>query len=234
MFPEELKQNVPPGGRISHFVQSWEKLTKVEEILEIVKGYKIPLLRTPVKDTSPGKNPLNKPLKENQKFVVEKEMKEIFGDGSNKESLATQRSACSKSISEQSFSYKEKRLGLPSGYKSENSESVSYIHFKVESLQALKYMLKERDYMCKIDFKDAYFTVPLDKSCRHLVRFLWEGNLYEFLCLCFGLGPSPRAFTKILKVPISLLRRLNIRILIYLDDMLSMSQSVERILLFCA
>ena len=50
MFPEELKQNVPLGGRISHFVQSWEKLTKDQEILEIVKGYKIPLLRTPVQE----------------------------------------------------------------------------------------------------------------------------------------------------------------------------------------
>ena len=31
MFPEELKQNAPLGGRISHFVQSWEKLTKDRE-----------------------------------------------------------------------------------------------------------------------------------------------------------------------------------------------------------
>ena len=79
-------------------------------------------------------------------------------------------------------------------------------------------------------FEGRFFTVPLDKSCRHLVRFLWEGNLCEFLCLCFGLEPVPRVFTKILKVPISLLRRLNIRVLIYLDDMLLMSQSIERLL----
>ena len=26
------------------------------------------------------------------------------------------------------------------------------------------------------------------------VRFAWSGNLYEFLCLCFGLGPAPRIF----------------------------------------
>ena len=38
MFPEELKQNIPLGGRISHLVQSQEKLTKDQEILEIVKG----------------------------------------------------------------------------------------------------------------------------------------------------------------------------------------------------
>ena len=43
----------------------------------------------------------------------------------------------------------------------------------MESLQTLKYMMKERDHMYKIDLKDDYFTVPLDKSCRHLVKFLW-------------------------------------------------------------
>ena len=35
------------------------------------------------------------------------------------------------------------------------------------------------------------------------------GNLYKFLCLCFGLGPAPRIFTNLLKIYIALLRRLN-------------------------
>jgi len=43
------------------------------------------------------------------------------------------------------------------------------------------------------------------------VRFEWEGDLYEFLCLCSGLSLAPPVFTKLLKVPITLLRTLNIR-----------------------
>ena len=50
MFSEELKQNVPLGGRISHFVQSWEKHTKDQENLEIENRYKISLLRTPAQE----------------------------------------------------------------------------------------------------------------------------------------------------------------------------------------
>ena len=42
----------------------------------------------------------------------------------------------------------------------------------------------------------------------------------EFLVLPFRLGPGPRKFTKLMKVPIATLRRLNIRVVIYLDDML--------------
>jgi len=87
--------------------------------------------------------------------------------------------------------------------------------------------LQEGDYMCKLDLKDAYFSVPLHKDSQKFVRFLWEGNLYQFLCLCFGLGPAPRIFTKLLKIPIALLRRINIRVMIYLDDMLLLGRTVQ-------
>ena len=83
--------------------------------------------------------------------------------------------------------------------------------------------------MYKIDLNDAYFSVPLLKDSRKLVRFLWGENLYEFLCLCFGLGPAPRIFTKILKVPILVLRRLMIRVIIYLDDLLILGNNMSEI-----
>ena len=50
-------------------------------------------------------------------------------------------------------------------------------------------------------------------------------------CLCFVLGPAPRIFTKILEVPISLIRRLNIRINIYLDDMLLLGRLINEALI---
>jgi len=50
--------------------------------------------------------------------------------------------------------------------------------------------------------------------------FSWKGNLYKFQFLCFGHGPAPNYSTKLIKIPIAILRRLNIRIVIYLDDML--------------
>ena len=135
-----------------------------------------------------------------------------------------------KIIFEQSFSSKEKRWGLPSDYKSENSESVCTL-FALQNGKFADFKIYDegKRLHVQINLKDAYSTVPLDKSCRHLVRFLWEGNIYEFQCLCFGLGPAPQVFTKVLKVPISLLLRLNTRIMIYLD-MLLMSQSIERLL----
>ena len=112
-------------------------------------------------------------------------------------------------------------------YLKDLNQFIPYKHFKMEGLHNLKYVLQKRDYMYEIDLKDAYFSVLLHKDSRKLVRFLWEGNLYEFLCLCFGLGAAPRI--KLLKVPISVLRRLMIRVIIYLDDLLILRNSMSKI-----
>ena len=106
---------------------------------------------------------------------------------------------------------------------------IPYLHFKMESLKEVKNLIKEGDWMVKVDLKDAYFTLPLHESSKKFVRFKWEGTIYEFLCLCFGLGPAPRLFTKLLKVPISILRRLNVRLIIYLDDMLLFGENLMEI-----
>ena len=85
--------------------------------------------------------------------------------------------------------------------------------------------------MCKLDLKYIYFYIPLKKESRKYVQFQWEATLYEFFCLCFGLGSAPLIFTKILKVPVFLLSRFQIRVIIYLDNMLLMSQTLEELLM---
>ena len=95
----------------------------------------------------------------------------------------------------------------------------------------MKYLLEKIDFLCKIDQKDTYFSVPLCMSSRKFVRFAWLGNLYDFLCLCFGLGTAPRIFSKLLKVPIAVLRRLNIHLAMYFEDILLMGRTLEEILM---
>ena len=84
--------------------------------------------------------------------------------------------------------------------------------------------------MCKIDQKDAYFAIPMSVKSRKYARFQWKCLLYEFCCLCFELSLAPLVFTKLLKVPISLLRKPSVKI-IYLDDMLLMASSLEDLLM---
>lgn len=86
--------------------------------------------------------------------------------------------------------------------KSENN-FITHQYFKMESLHCSKYMLEENKFLCKIDLKDAYFLVSLNKQTRKYVRFICYGRLYKLLGLCFGLRPAPGIFTKLLKTSIA-------------------------------
>ena len=122
------------------------------------------------------------------------------------------------------------------GYSSSSQLKGPEQDYSVSALQdgrvvPIKGMLLPVEKMCKIDMKDAYFAIPLSVKSRKYVRFQWKNLLYEFCCLCFELSPAPLIFTKLLKVPISFLRKINVRIIIYLDDMLLMASSLEDLLM---
>lgn len=53
------------------------------------------------------------------------------------------------------------------------------------------------------------------------------GQLLQYTSLPFGLAAGPRLFTKVMKPIIAFLRRLGIRLLIYLDDILLLNQTKE-------
>ena len=104
---------------------------------------------------------------------------------------------------------------------------ISYEHVKMEGLHCLKFLLEQDNLLRKMDLKETYFSVPLNKNPQKFVRFQSSGKLYVFLCPCFVLGPAPRILTKLLKVPIVLLIGINIRFIIYLDDMLLMGRTLQ-------
>ena len=59
------------------------------------------------------------------------------------------------------------------------------------------------------------------------LKFRWEGQTWQFRALPFGLSSAPYVFTKLLKPVVSTLRKLGIRVILYLDDMLIISRSQE-------
>ena len=85
--------------------------------------------------------------------------------------------------------------------------------------------MRSNDWLGKIDFKDAYFVVPIWGNHKKYLRFLWKDSLLEFACLPFGIAVAPRVFPKIMKPFVALLRRTSIRLTIYLDDLLFMNSS---------
>ena len=81
--------------------------------------------------------------------------------------------------------------------------------------------------MTKVDLKDAYFSIPVSSHDRKFLRFRWQGKMYQFNCLPFGLSSAPWIFTKATKPVVTILRTLGMRIIIYIDDILVMAPSKE-------
>ena len=110
------------------------------------------------------------------------------------------------------------------------NQFIQYKHFKMENLTMLKTLLQKNDYMIKVDLKDAYFCVPMSPRDQNYLKFQWENKIYQFTCLPFGLTSAPRQFTKLMKPVVSLLRRIGVRLLIYLDDLLILNQDKTQLL----
>lgn len=197
-------------------------LTGDQWIQEIVKGIKLDFTETP----SQKRIPKDIEMPESQKALVEEEIKELLRKGA----ISQVNTEIGQFISTIFLTEKRNGKQRPIINLKNLNFFIVYEKFKMENLKELKDLLKEGDLMMKLDMKDAYFNLLLHQNYRKFVRFTWKETLYEFTCICFGLGPGPRFLSKLLKVLIQFLRRLNIRLVIYLDDILVLGETLEIIL----
>jgi hypothetical protein len=103
-------------------------------------------------------------------------------------------------------------------------------HFKMEGIHTLKNLLKQNDWMTKVDLKDAYFAIPIHPTDRKFLRFSVQDHSYQFTCLPFRLSCAPWIITKTLKPVITLLRELGVKLVVYIDDILLMAESKAKAL----
>lgn len=97
----------------------------------------------------------------------------------------------------------------------------------MEDLRAARDLISPNVYLATLDLKDAYFLVPMSKNSRKYLRFRFDGILYQFTCLPFGLSSSPYIFTKIMKPVMNNIRLNGWLSLVYLDDLLCISDTYE-------
>ena len=103
---------------------------------------------------------------------------------------------------------------------------IPYLHFKMTGVHLLNDMLKEKDYMCKIHLKDAYFCVHCIKNIRSTSGFLGRSIIWISLYM-FWPGVISTNFYKATETPNSNSTSINIRIIAYLEDMLLMCQTIQ-------
>ena len=211
---------LPLGGRIVHFYQNWQNITNDPWVLETVVGYKIEFLESPHQTYIPSMH-----ASEEERDLIDQEVLSLHQKTCHPQGSKTQWSR-PEPVHKPLIHCSQKGGGhRPVINLKDLNQFVEYQHFKMEGVPMLKDLLRRNDFLTKIDLKDAYLTVPIWIHHQKFLRFIWRDTLWEFACLPFGLASAPRTFSKLLKPVVAQLRKMGIRLIIYLDDMLIMAES---------
>lgn len=218
------KANLPTGGRISSFLKAWENVTSDTWTLSVVRsGYRIQLSVLPQLFRSPPRWCLRMPQDPVKLHILREEVSSLLQKRAIEE---VQNHHPVRGFFSHIFLVKKRTGGWrPVIDLSRLNQFVLCPHFKMETLADIRLALQKGDWVTSIDLRDAYFHVPIHRRSRRYLRFAFDGKIYQFRALPFGLSVSPYVFTRVLKSVLSHVRSLGIRVHAYLDDWLQPSAS---------
>ena len=206
------------AGRLAVNYNRWLSLTTDSEILSTISG--LPIEK---EGLDLGQTPPVFPSSEATNLIIDEEIEKLL-----KKKVIVECGKGGKEFFSPIFLTDKKdgghRMILNLKTLNKNSEKV---HFKMDTIYSIMSLIKKGCYFTKIDLKDAYYSVKVCNEDSDFLKFTHRGKHYKFIVLPNGYLHGPRKFTKIMKVPLCVLRLEGIDIIIYLDDLLIMSSSIE-------
>eukprot|EP00792_Barthelona_sp_PAP020_P009674 TRINITY_DN3313_c0_g1_i3.p1 TRINITY_DN3313_c0_g1~~TRINITY_DN3313_c0_g1_i3.p1 ORF type:complete len:968 (-),score=40.03 TRINITY_DN3313_c0_g1_i3:525-3428(-) len=112
-------------------------------------------------------------------------------------------------------------------YRQTNSRAPIY-PFGYEPISQL--ILSKMNFACSLDLKDGYHHLRMNRKYKHLTVLEFNGDLYEPLLLPFGLATAPVYFSSFMASIIRDLRRNDVIISFYLDDVIILGRTREECL----
>ena len=198
-FWQKLNHEPFKAGKLARYSDEWSKLTSDWRILREIKGHQLEFKSAPVQERPPFN--INFSSKEND--VIRNEIDTLLAKGAISVSQHEEGEFISNIfVVEKKESGKFRVILNVKGL----NEFVEKHHIKMDTLLSALALIEQGDWMTSIDFTDAYYSIPIDKEFRKFLKFEFEGVLYHYNVLPFGLSSAPRLFTKVLKVPLSVLR----------------------------
>ena len=215
--------NLPVGARLQNFWQTWLDLGAGPKIVQILReGYTLPFRIRPNLTRSPTivsryVNPhRNSYLLEALHQLMDKNAVELVY---NQTSLGF--------FNRLFLVPKPNNKWRPILDLSKLNLFLKVEKFKMETPETIRTSLQQGEWVTSVDFKDAYFHIPIQEQSRKYLRFHVQGRTYQFKALPFGLSTALMEFTVLAKEVKLMAIHKGIRVHQYLDDWLVRAGSQE-------
>lgn len=201
---------IPVGGRLQRFLPVWRLLQVPSAMINVLRdGYILPFSRKP----PTSKVPIY--YKAGNLVAVREQVL-----------LLEAKQAIRRVPEPASPGYYSRLFVVPKatgGYRpvidlSGLSQYLRVPKFRMETPASIKAALQGSPWAGTVDLSDAYFHIPIHPQASQFLRFMVDGQVWEFTALPFGLASAPFLFTWILRPFLCTLRRFGVRIHAYLDD----------------
>ena len=178
-------------GNLANCQSEWENITSNPQILDYVKGGKIPLIAEPQQ----LRIPFLYQFTQSEKHLIHYKVLKFCDKGIIKPALHAAGEFICK-IFLRPKPNREVRLILDLTLF---NKYVQYQYFKMFSLETARDLVTQESWLASVNLKDAYYTIPIYIHHRKFLRFVWNEQLYEYTCMPNGLACCFRIFTQILK-----------------------------------
>lgn len=208
---------------MKHFINKWKNITTDPAVLSYVKGYKIPFKAKVYQKFPPPEKKFSK-----------KDLECILSEIQRLKNLGAVEkcNTCENQYISQIF-----LVPKPNGSQrlilnlKQLNKFIKTEHFKMEDKNVALKLLTSNCFMALVDLKEAYHLVPIIPEDKKFLRFVFNGQLYQYTVVPFGLCSAPLLFTKLLKPIVASLRERGFVSVNYLDDFLLIGKNYDDCLL---
>ena len=230
LFPKTCCDMRPVGGCLRNYVLAWEEISHDDWVLDVLRnGYAPQFKDHPPRMTKNWKvfESVTRSTRPERALALTNHIQELL----SKEAIEKVRDPTSLGFYSNVFMVPKKngKFRLVINLKELNNYII-IPGFRMETVASVTAAVQPGDWAISLDLTDAYHHVPIALWFRKFLRFVVNGQVYQYNCLPFGLSTAPLVFTKMLD-PLSVhLHSLGILFHRYLDDLLIRSQSREQCL----
>lgn len=99
-------------------------------------------------------------------------------------------------------------------------------HFPLPHIEEIFETLKNGEYFCELDLKEAYLQAPLDEKSQELTTIVTEAGTYQYQYLPYGMNTGPGSFQRLMYAKLS-----NIpNTIVFIDNIYIVGKSVNETL----